>query len=167
MGKGSPGKPFEPEDGRNKELVLKMLVYEDSLIHGKEAQEAYRAFRAFGHHSMDVERMTARQTLAHFGYDTGDESLKLYREINRLYRDEDGRLDPEIRASVTYLRANRLLDYVHPPLVLGQAFPDPLVHLYEPLIYSFDYHVLENPLRLSDVFDRTKDQRIIGAFSSS
>ena len=124
MGHTDDPKPcFDGDKAKDKRLVLAMLRYEDVLIHGPEAQDMYKAFRAFGHHSMDVERMTARQTLDHFGFSSNDESLATYRSLSKLYPD-----DKEVKEAVTYLRANRCLRYTLPFPSLGKMCPNPIVH---------------------------------------
>jgi len=158
MGHTADPKPcFDNEVAKNKRLVLAMLRYEDVLIRGREAQDAYKAFRALGHHSLDVERMTARQTLDHFGFSTGDASLATYRGLSRLYPDDD-----DIKEAVTYLRANRCLRYTLPFPSLGTPCPNPLVHRF---CMKTGTTVKAEPLHT--LFDRTKDTRIVAAFSSS
>lgn len=158
MGHSDDPKPcFDNEAAKARPLVLTMLRYEDVLIHGPEAQEAYKAFRALGHHSMDVERMTARQTLDHFGFSTDDASLATYRSLAKLYHDDD-----EVKESVTYLRANRCLRYTLPFPSLGEVCPNPPVH---PFHMKTGTTAETEPLHT--LFDRSKDQRIVAAFSSS
>ncbi len=166
MGKTSDAGPttktFGPEQVKDKALVLEMLGYEDTLIHGEEAQATYKAFRAMGHHSMDVERMTGRQTLAHFGYSTDDDSLANYRTINRSYYKSPTDYDPDVLKAVTYLRANRCLRYLLPLPSLGDTCPNPVIHPYNPLLDRCG-----PPQALHSFFDLSKSKRIVAAFSSS
>ncbi len=155
--------PFTKKHIFDKELVLKMLSYEDAYIFSPEGQDLYSSFGFQRFTSSEPEFSTARRTLSHFGFDTDDESLSNYRHINaNWYKGpHPGQHDPDIMAAVVYLRANKCLRYTLPKPCRGEVIPNPVV-------FSYDFETMSletKPLVLHSVLDQPRN--LVGAFSGS
>ncbi len=123
-------KPFTEEDLLNRELVIKMLKYEDTLINDENfGQKIYKSeFNGKGT-SLDPQFIIQRAVLSEFDFDTSDKSLLTYREIFRTYYKSPSDYDKEVLDSVTYMRENKCVYYTSPVIKIGDKIPD--VNLYQ------------------------------------
>jgi hypothetical protein len=122
-------KPFKMTDVKNRDLILKMLKYEDSIITSEVGQSIYRNKVNEALFSIEPQLIIQRMTLKHFGFDTDDDSGSNYREIFRNYYKSPTNYDKEVLQSVTYMRANRCVYYTQPIIKVGDKIPN--VELYD------------------------------------
>jgi len=95
----------------NRETVIAMLSAEQALRYSEAVQDQYD----HGQPSDDpegIEKAIQRQVLAQFGFTSTPQSLGRYQSLGYHYRD-----DPEVLASVNYLRLNIIIDC---PLKVGE-----------------------------------------------
>jgi len=148
---------FVLEDIKNRELILDMLKYEDTLYLSNEGQSTLRNYGS-NFSSLESSKIIQRQTLEKFNFCSSEESLKNYRKIFQHYYRSSIDYDNEILQSVFYMRENRCLYYTEPELIIGDKLPD--VELF-----NLDGTTKNN---LYDILDK-KDYNncIIAAFSLS
>jgi len=116
--------PFTHKHVADRGLVLRMLRLEDSYIHGKEGKEIYTEPSNQAITSLVPEYTLHRLTLSHFGFDTSDESVRLYRSIFKHYYKSPTQYDKEVLDSVTYMRENKCVYYSKPVLCVGDTIPN-------------------------------------------
>lgn len=139
---------FQIEDLRNRDLILKMLKYEDELYLGEYGQNCFRSkYNERLHPHYHIQR----KVLNDFNFTTTDESLKLYREIYHTYPD-----DKEIHDSVVYLRENRCLKYTAPKININDIFPNTVVYGLDGKT-EYDLYSIMKPY----------EKVVVGAFSTS
>ena len=83
MGVGAPGqpRPYTPADVRNRDLVLAMLRYEDSLFRGTKGQALFKD-ASFEHlTNLEAYYTFHRATLAQHGFSTTEQDVETYRTI--------------------------------------------------------------------------------------
>ena len=125
-----PQKPFTEDDRSNRDLVISMLKYEDSLLMGSVGAEIYAEPSYQVTKSLDSEYVFHRMTLDHFGFYTTDQSTEIYRGIPMAYYKSPTDYDAEVMNSVAYTRNNKCLYYTEPIIKVGDVLPDcPLYNL--------------------------------------
>jgi hypothetical protein len=127
--KGNQPKPFTEMCVKDRDLVIKMLKYEEQLTKSQEGQDLYRNRLNNPFVSLTVEKILNRMVLSHFGFDTTDENVEMYRTIFRMYFQSPFNYDAEVIGSVHYMRENKCVFYRLPPLQIGDIIPD--CDLYE------------------------------------
>ncbi len=148
---------FTPENIKNKDLILNMLKYEDSLYLSEFGQEILRNYGNVSQ-SIDGSKIIQRMTLKNFGFSPTDESLRIYRTIFQHYYNSSTDYDIDVLNSVFYMRENRCLYYTEPELAIGDKIPN--VDLF-----NLDGKTKSN---IYDILDKTKYKNcIIAAFSMS
>lgn len=139
-------RPFASSDATNKRLVVEMLKYEDSLIHGEQGQSMYRDPSYQPARSLDVEHGVQRMVLTRFGFRNDDDDVSTYRTIFRTYYQGPTDYDAEVLGSVTYMRENRCLYYTAPPIRVGDAVSDLLAKC---MVHVADVDNVFSPTRRS------------------
>ncbi len=124
---------FSLDDVKNKNLIIDMLKFEDTLIHGEIGQKIYGNFLYKPHVSLFPEYHIHRLVLSNFGFTTFEEDVKNYRSIFRYYYRNPDDYDKEVISSVTYMRENKCIYYKQPVLNIGD-------HLPNCRIYELDGH---------------------------
>uniref|UniRef100_A0A6C0C6N6 Uncharacterized protein n=1 Tax=viral metagenome TaxID=1070528 RepID=A0A6C0C6N6_9ZZZZ len=126
MGVSEPGdtRPFTHADVKNKPLVIKMLNYEEEITRSDVGRTLYATKLNRPLVSLTVEHTLNRLTLTHFGFDTSDESVEMYRTIFRNYYTSPTEYDAEVLNAVHYMRGNKCVYYTEQPLQIGDAIPD-------------------------------------------
>jgi hypothetical protein len=125
-----PPKPFTKENRSDRDLVIKMLRFEDSLLMGPVGAKIYAEPSYQVTKSLDSEYAFHRITLDHFGFDTTDQSTEIYRGIPMAYYRLPTDYDVEVLDSVAYTRNNKCLYYTEPEIKIGDILPDcPLYNL--------------------------------------
>lgn len=114
--------PFTQAQVQNRDLVIKMLQYEEELATGDEGQQRYKD--PFSGTSLDTEYSFHRQTLHHFGFEPSDESVANYRTIFKTYFKDPDNYDHEVINSSYYMRNNRCVFYRSKPLTAGDTLPN-------------------------------------------
>lgn len=126
MGRKDPNKtkPFTHNDVKNRDLVIKMLKFEEQYTKSEAGQSLYGDILNDPMISLTVEKMINRITLEHFDFDTDDENVETYRTIFRNYYKSSTDYDKEVLDSVHYMRENKCVYYNHKPLNIGDTIPD-------------------------------------------
>ena len=150
-------KPFTQKEVADKSLVISMLKYEDSLIHGDEGKKIYSDMYYKPRISLDPEYALNRLTLGHFGFDTDDTSVANYRSIFKHYYHSPTKYDKDVLGSVTYMRENKCVYYDTPVLNVGDQLPDCK-------IFTLDG---KTETSLSDIIGKDFNYAFVGAFSGS
>lgn len=126
MGKqdSSSTRPFTETDIKNKELVIEMLKYEDSIYLGEKGQEIYTDPYYKPRVSLTPEFSIHRLVLSKFGFDTSDDSVLNYRKIFGYYYESPYKYDKDVLSSVAYMRENKCVYYTKPVIERGDIIPD-------------------------------------------
>lgn len=120
---------FTEENILDRELVLKMLRYEDKLYLSDVGQSIIGNPGMSNIYSLEAGKTIQRMTLDQFGFLASDESVANYRLIFNYYWRSAVDYDKEVLSSVFYMRENRCLYYTEAKLVPGDTVPN--CQLYE------------------------------------
>lgn len=130
LGKSIALKPFTPDDVLNRDLVIEMLTYEDSILHSNQGQCVYKNPVNNSLCSLEPQFVINRLTLSKFGFDTSDESIENFRSIFRNYYNSPTDYDEDVLSCSTYMRENRLMFYkTKEPEIGDTALNCPLLEL--------------------------------------
>jgi len=157
-------KPFTSKDVSNRELIIRMLRFEDSIIHSEEGRAIYRNPLLQVGTSRNADFAIKRKTLTNFGFDTTDASMENYLGSFRNYYRSPTDYDSEVISSVTYMRENRLIYYKTIRPTVNQIIPNCKIQLLEP--HSLGYDLPQVDLH-SNLKENQSDYYIIHAFSTS
>lgn len=116
-------KLFTSSDVANKELVLRMLQFEDSIIKGPIGRRIYEK-TTNRHTTSQPEKEINMLVLSNFGFDTSKLSVQIYRTIFKHYYRSPIDYDADIMNAVVYFRENRRNFYTSPKLRVGDLLPD-------------------------------------------
>lgn len=141
----------------NKELILKMLKYEDKLFLSDSGQ---KFLNEYGNNTTSLEgsKSIQRRTLNNFGFESTDLDLNNYRKIFHHYYNDSENYDLDILNSVYYMRENRCLYYKSPPLKKNQIIPNLNIFGLDGLTH-YDLHQL--------IKSKNYDKTFLAAFSLS
>ena len=137
-------KDFTKDDILDRNLVLRMLEYEDSIIHSSLGDEIYKNPSNNAGTSLEVFYIIHRMTLAKFGFNTNDTNVNQYRNIFKTYYNSPTNYDKEVIGKVTYMRENKCIFYSEKVLNVGDKLPDCI--LYE-----------SNGVTLSSIYSKLGD----------
>lgn len=157
MGVDSSGKVFSYEDIKNRELILKMLEYEDKLYLSDKGQEILKNY-GDNFVSLEGSKIIQRMTLQSFGFSSSDDSMKNYRRIFHNYYNSSEDYDKEVLSKVFYMRENRCLYYKEPEINIGDTLPDIDVYNLDGKTQTSIHNILNN---------KDYNHCIIAAFSMS
>jgi hypothetical protein len=121
--------PFSSNQLLDRDLVIRMLCYEEQLATGEWGQSHYKDPSSRASISLDNEYAFNRRTLHDFGFDPSDQSVSNYRSIFRTYYNDPDNYDKEVINSSYYMRNNRCVFYRAEPLKVGTYLPN--CRLYE------------------------------------
>jgi len=121
---------FTIDNIKDRELILKMLRYEDELIHSEEIEKMYADNTYKPRQSLFIEHTIQRIVLNHFNFSTSDENVSNYRLIFNYYYDSPIKYDKEVLNSVTYMRENKLLYYKEPDILIGDNIKNLLAECF-------------------------------------
>ena len=150
-------RPFTISDIGNRELILKMLRYEDSIMLGPIGAAIF-ADNTLPHlTALDTYYIFHRETLSAHGFNTTDEDVANYRKIFSHYYVSPHQYDAEVLGSVCYMRQNKCVYYTAPLINIGDAAP------------NADLLTLSgHPTNLFEILDTQKHAyTFVGAFSNS
>jgi len=111
--------PFTGDHVKDKQLVIKMLQFEDSYTKQPETQELYKSKLNMTGVSLNIIYAVHRYVLNHFDFNTSDESVEIYRSIFRNYYKSPTDYDEEVLSSVFYMKANKCVYYKTPEIKIG------------------------------------------------
>lgn len=156
-------KPFTEETLLDRDLIIQMLKYEDSIILGDEGKIMYADPTYKPRVSLTPEYAIQRKTLSHFGFDTSDASVENYRKIFRTYYESPTCYDKDVLCSVAYMRENKCVYYTDPIIELGQEIPDcDLYDLYD--LYDLS---ATNKVNIKTYLGTDFNYAFVAAFSTS
>lgn len=116
--------PFTDQTLLNRELIIRMLKYEDTLILGDIGRKIYTDPSYEVSKSLFSENVIHRMVLTHFEFDTSDDSVFTYKKIFRTYYKSPTDYDNEVLQSVAYMRENRCVYYTEPEINVGDVIDD-------------------------------------------
>lgn len=150
--------PFTLSDIMNRDLVIKMLKFEEEITKSEYGQSLYKNILNKPLISLNVEKTLNRLTLDHFNFTTDDTSVENYRTIFKTYYRSPHDYDKEVLDSVHYMRENKCVYYKNQPLKIGENIPNCS-------LYNLDGHTQTN---LYDVIQKANsDYTVVAAFSLS
>lgn len=119
-----PRRHFTTDDVKNKELVLRMLHFEDVVIRGPMGNAIF-ADPSIPHlKSLETYYIFHRITLAEHGFFTEESDVANYRTIFSNYYRSPHDYDKEVINAVCYMRENKCVFYDAPPINHGDLAPD-------------------------------------------
>ena len=154
---GSTSFPFEVKHIKDKELVIRMLKYEDTIIHSDVGKNIYQSFSSIN--TLDPEYAIHRLTLQHFDFSSEASDVENYRSIFREYYRGPHDFDKDVLSCVTYMRENKTVYYTAKVLNVGDILPNVEVCRLDRS---------DSSTNLYDIMSETKfNHTIICAFSTS
>ena len=115
---------FTAEDVKNKDLMLRLLRFEDGVIRGPLGAAIF-ADRSIPHlKSLETYFIFHRITLAEHGFTTEASDVATYRTIFSNYYKDPQHYDEEVINAVCYMRENKCVFYDTPLIALGDLAPD-------------------------------------------
>jgi len=114
---------FDETHISNRNLILKMLKYEDELFLSKQGQTFLHEY-GMNTTSLEGSKSIQRMTLNNFGFESTEQDLKKYRTIFDHYYVNSLNYDEHVLNSVYYMRENKCLYYKSKPIELGIQIPN-------------------------------------------
>lgn len=113
---------FTEEHIKDRNLIIKMLKYEDNIIHSDLGKSIYEndTYELFS--SLETMYIIHRITLNNFNFKTSDTDVQNYRKIFSYYYKSPTNYDKEVLDSVTYMRENKCVYYVQQDFNVGDRF---------------------------------------------
>ena len=150
-------RPFTHSDVLDRDKVIAMLKYEDSLFLGPKGQALFKD-TSFNHLT-DLESYYTfhRATLSAFGFQTTEQDVLTYRTIFQNYYKGPHTYDAEVLSSVCYMRENKCVYYDAPEILVDDVAPDTRLATLEGV-----------PTTLHAILDTLPHKYVfVGAFSNS
>ena len=129
---------FEEIHIADKDLILRMLRYEDALFLSKAGQTFLHEY-GMNITSLEGCKSIQRMTLNNFGFQSMESDLKRYRTIFHHYYKSSADYDSDILNAVFYMRENKCLYYKTAPIELGVQMPNTNVYGLDGMT-SYDLH---------------------------
>jgi hypothetical protein len=148
---------FEKTHIKDRDLILRMLKYEDELFLSNEGQNFLHQY-GMNTTSLEGSKSIQRKTLNNFGFESTEQDLKKYRTIFQHYYKSSFDYDSDILNSVYYMRENKCLYYKTKPIELGIQIPNTNVYGLDG-ITQYDLHQL--------IRSKNYSKTILAAFSLS
>lgn len=104
----------------DRDLIIKMLKYEDSIIlspFGVKIRKLYPD-------GLDSDYIINKMTLKNFDFKTNNKNLQNYRKIFRTYYRSPSDYDKEVIDSVAYMRENKCVFYKLPEPQISEVIPN-------------------------------------------
>jgi oligoribonuclease NrnB/cAMP/cGMP phosphodiesterase (DHH superfamily) len=149
-------KKFTTDNIKNKELVIQMLEYEDSIIKGDIGKSIYEdsSFEHFS--SLEPMYVIHRIVLNNFNFQTDDDDIDNYRKIFAYYYKSPVDYDKDVINSVAYMRENKCVFYTNKDFNIHDTFEN--IEMY---------NLNKNKINLFDKINKEDNYTLIGAFSNS
>ena len=147
---------FTDEHIKDKELVMKMLKYEDSIIFSEKGKEIY-SDDSFNHFTtLNAEYTIHRIVLNHFNFINNDEDVSNYRKIFKNYYKSPTEYDVDVINCVAYMRENKCVFYTEKDYIIGDTFEDVSILTTD-----------KNEVNILDKINKEDNYTFIGSFSRS
>ena len=104
----------------DRDLIIKMLKYEDSIILSPVGIEIRKLYPD----GLDSDIIINKITLNNFDFKRDHKSLQNYRKIFRTYYKSPSEYDKEVMDSVAYMRENKCVFYKLPEPQIGEVLPN-------------------------------------------
>lgn len=111
MGKTSPSNLPPFINLQDKQLVIEILTYEESLTKSDFGKQLYQNKFNRPFVSLDIETSIIKLVLNHFGFNTSEQSVSNYRSIFKTYFRSALDYDKDVINSVHYMRENKCVFY--------------------------------------------------------
>jgi hypothetical protein len=148
--------PFTIETIKDRGLVLRMLKFEDHIIHGPIGKQIYEDDSYEHFTSLSAMYAIHRIVLNEFNFSNTELDVTNYRKIfSHYYRSPDD-FDKEIIDAVTYMRENKCIYYNGKDYNIGDHFEDVEV-----------YGIDGQKVSLLEKIKPTNDYTLVGAFSNT
>ena len=149
--------PFTNLNIQDKELIIRMLNFEDKLFLSEYGQNI---LREYGQNFISLEgsKTIQRITLNNFGFESDSSDLEIYRTIFSHYYKSAQDYDKEILNAVYYMRENRCLYYTSQIINLGDQIPNSNIYELDGRTQTDLYSIIKS---------KNYEKTIIGAFSMS
>lgn len=149
-------KLFTFDNVLDKNLVIKMLQYEDTFGKGNEGQKIFSTKVSLPQTTLQSIYAIHICVLTHFGFDTTSMSVENYRTIFKTYYESLTKYDSDVTNSGYYMKNNLCVFYKLPKPKIGNHLTDcNLLQLYGTVTTLFN---MLNQLEFNKC--------IIGAFSN-
>ena len=142
---------------KNRDLIIKMLKYEDTIIHSDFGKNIYEDSTHELFSSLETMYVMHRITLNAFSFKTTDNDIINYRKIFSYYYKSPYEYDKEVLDCVTYMRENKCVYYTNKDFKINDKFEDVNV-------YDIDG---KTKISLFDKINKNDNYTIVGAFSNS
>lgn len=121
-------KKFTLETLKERDLIINMLKYEDSIIRGETGKKIYTNPTYNYTKSFDAEHAIIRLVLDNFDFETDDSAIENYNKIFKTYYNSPTDYDSEVLKSVAYMRENKCVYYTKPEIKVGDTINNCLLY---------------------------------------
>ena len=147
---------FTIENVKDKQLVINMLQYEDSIIKGDIGKSIYEDTSFEHYSSLEPMYVIHRIVLNTFNFETCDDDIDNYRKIFAYYYKSPSEYDYDVINSVAYMKENKCVFYTNKDFNIHDTFEN--IDMYD---------LKKNKINLFDKINKEDNYTIIGAFSNS
>lgn len=147
---------FTIEHLDNRDLIIRMLKHEDSIILGDIGRTIFEDTSYEHFSSLEGMHTIHRIVLNDFNFINDDTAVQIYKKIFLKYYKSPTDYDLEVLESVTYMRNNKSVYYTNSDYNVGDTFKSVLVN-----------DINENIINMIDKINSKDKYTIIGGFSTS
>lgn len=115
---------FTINDVQNKNLIIKMLNYEEKIYKSEQGQNLFLEKYNLAMNTLIVEKIIIRIVLNYFDFDNDESDIENYKKIFKFYYKNENEYDREVMNAVHYFRENKCLFYKTPHIQVGQKIPN-------------------------------------------
>jgi hypothetical protein len=148
--------PFTIENIKDKQLIITMLKFEDTIIHGELGESIFNDDSYEHFTTLEAMICIHRYVLNHFGFSNKEEDITIYRKIFSNYYKSPTDYDNDVISAVTYMRENKCIYYKDPVYNIGDKFEDTNI-----------YDIDGKKINIYDKINKDSNYTLIGAFSNS
>ena len=147
---------FTIETVKDKNLIITMLKFEDTVIHGDVGKSIFNDDSYEHFTTLEAMLCIHRYVLNYFGFSNKEEDVTNYRKIFSNYYKSPTDYDNDVISSVTYMRENKCIYYKNPDYNIGDKFADINI-----------YNICGKQINIYDKINKESNYTLVGAFSNS